>query len=304
MSTQPHKTTPIIQPGDSPSRIILRFMRHDPRTIVAVTIFFLLVVTAALANPINQALDVNPNRTNLTDRFLPIGAPDHPLGTDDLGRDFLARLLLGGQVTLGLSAAAAALSFAVGVPLGILAGYFGSTTGDDLFNWVISTIEAIPILLFIICVLVSPGPESLALILGLYMAVNVSRMVRNGTQLIVFGDYILAARGFGASRRHIMMTHLLPNVLVSALIIVVSNFVTIVLLESSLSFLGIGVRPPTPTWGNLLTNAQTYLLRGPHLLVLPGVLITIVVLCLEAIADRIRSGVTVLYGSRVIFDSA
>jgi peptide/nickel transport system permease protein len=234
-------------------------------------------------------LQVNANITNSDARFLPIGAEGHLLGTDNLGRDHLGRLLIAGRVSLGIGFASAILSLIIGVSLGIITGYYGGLV-DDSINWIITTINAIPglVLLLIVVALFSSGPVTLTLVLAFLTWTLTTRLVRGETLSIREQEYILGARAVGASDLRIMVVNILPNVFSVTIVTLAINIGNVILIESALSFLGLGVQPPTPSWGNMLSNSQTFFRSAPHLIIFPGVLIMITVLCLYIIGDGLR----------------
>lgn len=221
--------------------------------------------------------------------FLPIGSAGHPLGTDDLGRDVLARLAYGGQVSLGIAFATALLSLTIGVSLGIISAFYGGWV-DDFLVWVITTLNSIPglTLYVIVSAVLSPGPLTLILALGFLGWTGTMRIVRGETLALREQEFVVSARAVGASDFYIMFNHIFPNLISIVVITLAIDIGSLILAEATLSFLGVGIQPPTPTWGNMLSFARQYLTRGPHLIILPGVLITITVLCLYVIGDGIR----------------
>lgn len=268
----------------------LRRLRKDRLTLIAMGVIILLGLLSILAPAIsNNLLHVDPNRTDIAHKFLPIGAPGHLLGTDDLGRDHLARLLHAGQVSMGIGFGAAILTMTIGLTLGVVTGFYGGVV-DDITNWVITTMDSIPalFLLLIVSSVLSPSAEALVLVLALIGWTGVTRIVRGETIAMRSREFIVSARSIGASDLRIMFVHILPNLFSIAAVTLAINIGNLILVESGLSFLGVGVKPPTATWGNMLTNAQTYFTKGPHLVILPGLLIMITVLCLYVIGDGVR----------------
>jgi peptide/nickel transport system permease protein len=218
-----------------------------------------------------------------------VNAKAHILGTDDLGRDHLARLMYGGQVSLGIGFLAASISLAIGVALGIITGFYGGII-DDIVTWLITTLNSLPflLLLLIIVAVFNPGPLTLILTLGFLGWTGTTRLVRGETFSIRAREYIVSARAIGAPVSRIMLVHILPNLLSIVLITLALDIGGLILTESALSFLGFGIKPPTPSWGNMLTNAQTFFTKGVHLVIFPGLMISITVLCLYIIGDGLR----------------
>ncbi|NDJ60174.1 MAG: ABC transporter permease [Chloroflexi bacterium] len=275
--------------GESLTKLALRRLRRDRLTLVALTVLGILTLLSVGAPFITDLLGVSYTRTNADATFLPIGAPGHILGTDDLGRDHLARLLFAGQVSLSVGFLAAALSLSIGVSLGITTGYFGGVM-DDFVNWLIATLTSIPqlFLLLIVAAVLSPTASTLIIVLGLLGWTGTTRLVRGETLSLREREYVVSARAIGASPIRIMFVHILPNLFSIIVITLAIDIGTLILVEAALSFLGLGIKPPEPSWGNMLTNAQTFFTKGAHLVVMPGLLIFITVLCLYVIGDGIR----------------
>lgn len=268
----------------------LRRLKRDKLTVIALSVLAVLTLLAIFAPIIgDDILHVDYTRTDPNATFLPIGAPGHILGTDDLGRDHLIRLLFAGQVSLGIGFAAAGLSLCIGIILGVVTGYYGGIV-DDLVNWVITTLDSIPalFLLLIVAAALKPGPLTLILVLGLLGWTGTTRLVRGESLSLREREYIVSARAIGAPAWRIMFTHILPNLLSVVVVTLTISIGSLILTESGLSFLGLGVKPPTPSWGNMLTNAKDFFSKGPHLVIAPGLLIVITVLCLYIIGDGIR----------------
>lgn len=279
--------------GESLTQLALRRLRRDRLTLTAMFILFLLFLLSFTAPITTNWLGVSETRTDASRTFLPIGAEGHILGTDDLGRDHLARLMYAGQVSLSVGVLAAALSITIGVSLGILTGYFGGFV-DDIVNWVIATLTSIPslfLLLIVSAVLLNSSTSptlTLILVLGLLGWTSTTRLVRGETFSIREREYVISARAIGASPLRIMYTHILPNLFSVIVVTMAIDIGSLILAEAGLSFLGLGIKPPTPSWGNMLTNAQSFFTRGAHLVVMPGLMIFLTVLCLYIIGDGVR----------------
>lgn len=277
--------------GKSLTQRALRSILRDRLTMTAICILALLTLLSILASPISRyLLNVDPNITNASQsQFLPVFSPGHILGTDNLGRDQLARLLFAGQVSLGIGFSSAILSLMIGLFAGIFTGFYGNIV-DDMVNWLITTINAIPglVLLLVIAAIFSPSPLTLILVLAFLTWTATTRLVRGETLSIRAREYIVSARAIGASDMRIMLVHILPNLFSITIVALAIQIGNVILIESALSFLGIGVQPPTPTWGNMLARSQSFFNSGPHLVIFPGLFITITVLCLYIIGDGIR----------------
>jgi len=288
VASLPLDATPTV--GMSLTRLAIWRIRRDRLTLIAFAVLLILTALSILAPIISsEILQVDANLTDPTNTFLPLGAPSHILGTDNAGRDHLARLLFAGQISLSIAGAGALLSISIGLTLGVIAGYYGGWV-DDIVVWIVTTINSIPgiFLLLIVFSLLSPGPVALIIVLGIFSWTVTTRLVRGETFSIREREYILSARALGAQDWRIMMMHIIPNVISIMLINLALTVGNLILIESALSFLGIGVQPPTPTWGNMLSRAQSYFNIGPHLVIFPGLLIVITVLCLYIIGDGLR----------------
>src|SRR6202011_2079345 len=184
----------------------------------------------------------------------------------ELGRSQVVRLLYAARVSLGVATSAGLLNLAVGVPVGLVAGYVGGGV-DDLLQGLVATVHAIPrlFLLLLVAVVFGPSPLVLVVVLGLLAWPQVALFVRGQTLVLSQREFVVAARMLGASNVRILIRHVLPNVLPLVVVLTAIDVGGLILAESSLSFLGLGIQPPTPSWGNLLTNAANSLTRGPWL---------------------------------------
>ncbi len=263
---------------------------NDRLSMLAIGIIVLLTVASITAPLITGALGVDPNTTDASkSKYLPLFSEGHLLGTDNLGRDHLARLLYAGQVSLFIGFMSAFLALVIGVTLGIITGYYGGII-DDLINWIITTLNAIPglVLLIVISAVFRPDANSLILVIVFLTWTVTTRLVRGETLAIRSREFIVGAKAIGASDLRIMQVHILPNVFSLTIVTLARNIGIVMLIEAALSFLGLGVQPPTATWGNMLSKSREFIGKAPHLMILPGLLITIVVLCLYIIGDGLR----------------
>ena len=267
-------------------------LRHDRLTIAAMAVLVLLAILSILA-PV-FADNVFHYKFEQQDLFHTYEKPtfDPPaylLGSDEVGRSQVVRLLYGGQVSLFVGFVAAIVNFAVGVPLGLAAGYFRGAF-DDFITWLITTLNGIPqlFLLLIIAALWQPGPLTLIAIIGFLNWTGITLYCRGQTISLREREYVTSAHAIGATHTRVMFKHILPNVLPLIFVLAAIDVGAIVLLESARSFLGLGILPPTPSWGNMLTNGASYCVRAWWLVVSPGVMIFLTVLCLYLIGDGLR----------------
>jgi peptide/nickel transport system permease protein len=265
-------------------------LRRDRLTIVALWILLFLTLVCIFAPPVVEDwLKVSPERTNVAERYQPPGTKNHILGSDQLGRDQFIRLLYGGRVSLGIAYTASLMSISIGVVLGVIAGYYGGWL-DDLINWFISTLSSIPsiFLLILVSAVWSPGPETLVILLGLLGWITTCRLVRGEVLALKERDFVLAAQSIGAPAFRLITQHLFPNIISLVIVSLTVDAGSLILVESGLSFLGLGVRPPTPSWGNMLTASRTYFVTGIHLVIWPGIMIMMTVLCFYMVGDGLR----------------
>lgn len=267
-------------------RSVRRFVRH--RMAVVGAIVLLALSLAAIAAPIISPHD--PVEVDVTAIKKPPSAA-HPLGTDYAGRDVLSRLIWGGRVSLSVGLVAAGIAVSIGTVLGLISGFSGRWV-DFWLQRVTDVVMTIPTFIIIITLVAVLGPSifNIMFVIGIFGWTGTCRLVRGETLSVRERDFVLASRCVGASPLRIMFRHILPNVV--APIIVAGTFMIAgaILSEAGLSFLGLGVRMPTPTWGNMLTNAQsiTVLESMPWLWLPPGLLITAVVLSINFLGDALR----------------
>ena len=263
-----------------------RFRRHR-LAVAGLVVLVALVLLCALAPWISQ---YGPNQINLRARGQ---APSwaHWLGTDGTGRDVWARVLHGGQISLSVGIVAVSVSAAIGVAVGCVAGYFGGKA-DLLLTGLIDMVLTFPRLVLIIAFVAVVGPSifNTMLVIGLLSWPSIARLTRGEILSLRNSEFIQAARALGSSSRVIIAEHVLPNILSPILVAVTLDVATVILLEASLSFLGLGAQPPTPSWGNMLRDARTLsVLEGqPWLWLPPGVLIALTVLSVNAVGDGLR----------------
>jgi peptide/nickel transport system permease protein len=251
-----------------------------------------LVVLAVAADLLaTQFFNYGATRQDLLNTYArpDLSNPAFWLGGDEIGRSQIVRLLYGARVSLAVGLAGACINVGVGITLGLIGGYVRGWV-DDVLQFVIATLNSVPalFLLLIIAVLFTPGPAQLVIVVGLLFWPSITLFVRGQTLSLREREFVAAARITGATSAHIMLRHLLPNLLPLVLVLSAIDVGSIILYESTLSFLGLGILPPTPSWGNMLSNATSHLARGPWLVYGPGAAIFLTVLCLYLIGDGVR----------------
>ncbi|HSG90574.1 MAG TPA: ABC transporter permease [Pseudomonadales bacterium] len=277
-----------------------RFKRHRlaMASLGVLAVLLLLVMAAGL---VELLLGVDSNGVNLMNRMAPADGT-HWLGTDELGRDVLSRLLYGGRVSLFVGLVAAIIAASIGTVVGLAAGYFGGRLDALLMRTTDSVLSlpTLPLLIVLAAIdLEKILPSALAnsenvsfvrivVIVSLLGWTTVARLVRGATLSLKERDFVLAAEGSGGGHRQIMFRHILPNLLSPIIVAVTLSVGNVILLESVLSFLGLGIQPPMASWGNMLTNAQETIWEAPMLAIWPGLFIFVTVMCFNFLGDGLQ----------------
>ncbi|HSL00668.1 MAG TPA: ABC transporter permease [Rubrobacteraceae bacterium] len=261
-----------------------RFRRH--RLAMASGVFLVLLYLAALATPA-----IVPYEYDEIDYAAINQGPslEHPMGTDRLGRDELTRVLYGGRVSLVVGLGVGVFSTLIGAAVGIFSGYYGRAVDTALMSFTdfMLTLPFIPLILVLGSIFnFTPASITLALVILLWM--NMARLVRGGVLSVREQEYVLAARAIGVSDSRIMLRHVLPNVVGVMVVQATLTVALAIILESTVSFLGFGIQPPTPSWGNMLTDARSTMTQQPWLTWFPGMMIVITALCVNFLGDGLR----------------
>jgi peptide/nickel transport system permease protein len=262
----------------------IRFRRFKPGLVALVFILILAVIALVpqLFEPYDPIKVDTPNR-------LESPTAEHPLGRDDLGRDLLSRLIRGTRVALVVALSAMTISTIVGVTVGAVSGYFGGWI-DVVLSRFVDALMAFPLLVLLIVLSAVLGPSfwMTVWVIGLTVWATYARVVRADVLSVRERDFVLSARAVGATDMRIIARHVLPNVLGPVIVLATLSVGGIIILEAALSFLGFGIRPPTPSWGNMLADARAFITTYPHMAIPPGVMIFLTVLAFNLIGDGLR----------------
>ncbi|MDR1203887.1 MAG: ABC transporter permease [Peptococcaceae bacterium] len=236
----------------------------------------------------------DPEKNSLLDRLFPPegfarGLEGHVFGTDALGRDVLSRILIGGQYSFRLAFMVVVLQMVIGTVLGILSGYLGGWA-DIIIMRACDAIMSMPTLIMAIAVLAVLGPstQNLVLVLTLSGWIQLCKVVRNNVRVVKRQEFVLASRDLGAKLSHIMFSQILPNVTTNIIIIASQRLGFLIIMEASLSFLGLGIQPPAPSWGNMISAGRQYMTTQPWLILVPGFALMLAVLSFNFLGDGIR----------------
>jgi len=242
-----------------------------------------------------EYIPVGEEYSSFNSKSYPVVTMKFLLGTDKYGRDILSRLLVGVRVSLGVGLVTVILSLIIGIILGATAGYFRGRT-DDIIMWFINVIWSIPTLLlvFAITLVLGKGFWQVFIAIGLTTWVNVARIIRGQVMAIRELEYVEAARALGFSSVRIITRHILPNVMGPVIVIAASNFATAIVIEAGLSFLGVGVQPPQPSWGLMIRENYNFIItHNPMLALSPGFAIMILVLAFNMLGNGLRDALQV-----------
>ena len=270
---------------------VWRKLRGNTGALIGGTLLAAIILIALLA-PLLAPHD--PIAQDLSRRLLPPfwhdrAVPEHLLGTDHLGRDYLSRMIYGARVSLGVGLGVILVSGAIGITLGLIAGYFGGWI-DMVISFAITTRLSLPIVLVALAAVALGGASltTLITVLGLLLWDRFAVVTRAAAQSLRHQEFIMGLRSIGASRMRILFLEILPNMRATILVVVSLEVANVILLEAALSFLGLGVRPPTPSWGLMISEGRDNILFDPWLIALPGSALCLLVLAVNLFGDGMR----------------
>lgn len=279
-------TLPAVEPDIKPAGFLRRLFRDKPLGAAGGVIFLLFLFCGIFAD---WLAPYGMNEINPIDRLKP-PSWGHPFGTDNLGRDMLSRCLHGAQLSVIIGLSAASLATLISVVIGIGTGYLGGKV-DLIVQRFVDAWMSFPelIILIVVVSVLGPGMPQIIGTLGLLLGIAGSRIIRSAVVSVRENMYVHAAQSIGATTPRILWKHILPNILPPIIVLFTTRVGAVILAESGLSFLGLGVPPPAPTWGGLLSGSgRTYMFQGPWLALAPGLCLTVVVYATNVFGDALR----------------
>jgi peptide/nickel transport system permease protein len=264
---------------------VLRRILRDPLGALGTALVLLFVLSAVLAPWIA------PYEPNALDVPARLQGPSvaHPLGTDNLGRDVLSRVLYGGRIALAVALTAVGLALAGGVVLGLIAGY-GPRWLDNVLLLLFDSVRAFPVVMFALAVITVVGPslQTVILVVVVTSVPQYARIIRTQTMSLRHTEFILAERALGAGALRVLLVHILPNVIGPLMILASMEIPVVITIEAGLSFLGLGVRPPTPSWGNILNDGYAFIRNTPWLVIAGGTPVVLTTLGFTFLGETLR----------------
>lgn len=263
-----------------------RLVSRHPTALFGILLLTIFVL-AALVGPVLDSH--NPAQINLATRLQP---PSHAhwFGTDELGRDVLARTIYGARISLTVAVAVVSLSLALGLFFGSFAGFYGGVADTVINLYLSNAFLALPGILLAVAFVAFLGPSLVNLVIALALSgwVNYARLVRSQVMAMKEREFVQAARSLGASDARLLLRHILPNILQPLIVQSAVGMAGAILAEATLSFLGLGVQPPTATWGAMLNDARSHLFESPYLVAFPAAAVALCVLAFNLIGDGLR----------------
>ena len=272
-------------------RVVLRQLKHEPLAMISAGVLLALVIAAVFAPWLAPA---DPFKASMLKRLLPIGSPGYLLGTDELGRDMLTRLMYGGRLSLLMGIVPVFSAFFIGTTLGLFAGYLGGRVNMVIMR-TLDIFYAFPSVLLAVAIsgALGPGLSNSLIALTLVFVPQIVRVAESVTTQVRQLDYIEAARMSGASAFSIIRVHVLGNVLGPVFVYATGLLSVSMILASGLSFLGLGVKPPEPEWGLMLNTLRSAIYNKPLIAALPGAFIFLTSIAFNLLADGVRSAMDI-----------
>ncbi|MDD2959167.1 MAG: ABC transporter permease [Lachnospiraceae bacterium] len=248
-----------------------------------------MILLLALISIFAFLYPVDPNALSATER-LQLPTTLHPFGTDDMGRDYLARCIYGGRASLLVGFLAMILSTVLGIVIGSISGFVGGAV-DAVLMRIVDALMSLPTFLIMIVMnaYLKPGIQNIVLIIGCLTWMNIARIVRGETISLNEREYVIYAKISGQKTTATILKHILPNIMPTIIVAATMNIANAILMESALSFFGLGIQPPTASWGSMLSNSQRYIQQAPYLALFPGLLILLTVISFNYLGEVLRN---------------
>ncbi len=274
-----------VRPRVAEFRRFIRIMGGRWVVIFGTIIIVILIITAAFAP---QIAPYDPNKPDLPNRLLK-PCREHLLGTDSMGRDTLSRIIFGGRIALSVGVVATSIAAMIGITLGLIAGYLGGILSVIIMR-LVDSLMAFPIIVMslVLAVVLGGGLTNIMIAVGIGLSSTYARVMCATVLSVKENEYIEAARAMGASNMRIMINHVFMNCFPPILVVITMNMGTAIMIEAALSYLGVGVAPPTAAWGSLVTEGYRYLMTNPTLALSPGIAIMLVVFSFNMVGDGLR----------------
>jgi peptide/nickel transport system permease protein len=282
-----------MKPPETMTSLVWKRFRRHPGAMVGAVVLSIIIITVSFANLSPH----DPEKSNIKSKFQP-PSWSHPFGTDGLGRDMMTRVLYGGRVSLTVGFMVVGITLSIGVPIGCIAGYFGGWLDSTLSKVIDATLSLPPLMFMILLSAIlretdlpfvkSNSMLTIAVVLGVLSWPTVARLVRAVFLTFREMEYVTAAKALGASNLRMIIGEILPNGFGPIIVESTLGIGYAIMEESTLSFLGFGIMPPTPSWGNLLDNAQNHLTNYPWLAIFPGLMIFLTIISINFIGDGLR----------------
>lgn len=279
------KTAQPARKGESGMALAMRALIRDKFFIFGLCLFMILVLMAVFA----EQLSPYPwDQINIDDAYM-TPCWEHPFGCDELGRDILSRLMYGGRYSLTMGLGATALAATVGIFIGAMAGYYGGMV-DNIIMRILDVFQAMPGTLFaiVISAVLGNGLDKTILALGISSIPGMARLMRASMLNVREQEFVEASRSINCSNSRIIWKHVFPNSMQPMIVSICNSMSTTILAATGLSYIGLGVQPPNPEWGAMLTAGRNYLMNYPHLALMPGIFIMLAVLSFNTMGDALR----------------
>jgi peptide/nickel transport system permease protein len=266
--------------------VFWRRFRKNRLALAGLVLITLFVFVALLAPWLAPA---DPSAIDYESIMVEPGVNDYPLGTDTVGRDLLSRIIHGARVSLIVGIIAVGISAAIGITVGLLAGFYGGMV-DTVLMRIVDIFLAFPVILLAIAIMgvLEPSLFNVMIALGLVSWTRYARLVRGDVLALKEREFIEAGRALGLTNMRLIVRHVLPNVVAPVIVVATFGMAGAILAEASLSFLGLGVQPPTPSWGSILSDGRSFMRQAPHITTLPGIAIMLTILGFNFVGDGLR----------------